>query len=43
MSIAIEASELGASCIDIYLVAYEAENYRKGKENFFEYIFDRIS
>ena len=31
--------ELGASCIDIYLVAYVAENYGKGKEKLTEYIF----
>lgn len=33
-------SKLGASCIDIYLVAYVAENYGAGKKRFFEYIFD---
>ncbi len=32
--------ELGANCIDIYLVAYVAENYGKGKEKFTEYIFN---
>lgn len=31
-------SDFGASCIDIYLVAYVADNYGKGKEKFFEYI-----
>ena len=35
-----DASKLGASCIDIYLVAYVAENYGKGKEKFTEYIFN---
>lgn len=29
---------LGASCIDIYLVAYVSENYGVGKQKFFEYI-----
>lgn len=33
-------SELGASCIDIYLVAYVSENYGSGKEKFFQYIKD---
>lgn len=33
--------ELGASCIDIYLVAYIAENYGKGRENFFEYVYNK--
>lgn len=31
-------SDFGASCIDIYLVAYVSESYGKGKHNFFEYI-----
>jgi len=31
-------SEFGASCIDIYLVAYVSETYGKGKEKFLEYI-----
>ncbi len=31
-------SNFGASCIDIYLVAYVSESYGKGKEKFFEYI-----
>jgi hypothetical protein len=30
--------ELGASCVDIYLVAYVAENYGPGKNIFFDYI-----
>jgi hypothetical protein len=29
---------LGASCIDIYLVAYVAESYGVGKDIFFEYV-----
>lgn len=31
-------SDFGANCIDIYLVAYVAEMYGKGKEKFFEYV-----
>lgn len=31
-------SEFGASCIDIYLVAFVAETYGKGKEIFFKYV-----
>ncbi|WP_010077403.1 hypothetical protein [Clostridium cellulovorans] len=31
-------NDFGASCIDIYLVAYVSETYGKGKEKFFEYI-----
>jgi hypothetical protein len=30
--------EFGASCIDIYLVAFVAENYLPGKQAFFKYI-----
>lgn len=30
--------DFGASCIDIYLVAYVAETFGAGKEKFFEYI-----
>ncbi|MBE6069331.1 MAG: hypothetical protein E7211_16830 [Clostridium lundense] len=30
--------DFGASCIDIYLVAYVTETYGKGKEKFFQYI-----
>lgn len=33
--------DLGASCVDIYLVAYVAETYGKGKERFFEYIKEK--
>lgn len=33
-------SDFGASCIDIYLVAYVAETYGAGKEKFFEYVRD---
>ena len=31
-------SEFGASCIDIYLVAFVAETYGKGKEIFYKYV-----
>ncbi len=31
-------SEFGASCIDIYLVAYVAETYGKGKDIFYNYV-----
>lgn len=31
-------TELGASCIDMYLVAYVAENYAPGKQAFIDYI-----
>ena len=31
-------SEFGASCIDIYLVAFVAENHGKGKELFYKYV-----
>lgn len=31
-------NEIGASCIDIYLVAYVAEMYGTGKDIFFDYI-----
>lgn len=31
-------SSFGASCIDIYLVAYISENYGTGKKRFFQYI-----
>ncbi|ANC79388.1 hypothetical protein ABE65_012310 [Fictibacillus phosphorivorans] len=30
--------ELGASCVDIYLIAYVAENYGPGKNIFLDYI-----
>lgn len=33
-------SDFGASCIDIYLVAYVSENYGSGKAKFFKYIKD---
>jgi hypothetical protein len=33
-----EPSSLGASCIDMYLVAYVSENYGSGKEKFFQFI-----
>lgn len=31
-------SDFGASCIDIYLVAYVSVSYGKGKQKFFEYV-----
>jgi len=34
----VKPLQLGASCMDIYLVAYVAENYGIGKSNFFRYI-----
>jgi pimeloyl-ACP methyl ester carboxylesterase len=36
----LHPKDLGASCIDIYLVAYVAETYGKGKKTFFKYIRD---
>lgn len=36
--LAARPSDFGASCIDIYLVAYVSETYGKGKDKFFEYI-----
>ncbi|WP_197282639.1 hypothetical protein [Bacillus sp. FJAT-18017] len=33
-----DPNDLGASCIDIYLVAYVAETFGPGKERFFRYI-----
>lgn len=33
-------NDLGASCIDIYLVAYVAENVKPGKQAFFEYVMN---
>lgn len=36
----VHPMKLGASCIDIYLVAYVAEMYGSGRENFFSYIFE---
>lgn len=32
--------DFGANCIDIYLVAYVAENYGSGRQTFFQYIKD---
>lgn len=34
----IHPTEIGASCIDIYLVAFVAENYGPSKKIFFDYI-----
>jgi hypothetical protein len=34
----IHPKEIGASCIDIYLVAFVAENYGPSKKIFFDYI-----
>jgi hypothetical protein len=34
----IDPKEIGASCIDIYLVAFIAENYGPSKKIFFDYI-----
>lgn len=36
-----DPNELGASCIDIYLVAYVAENFKPGKESFIEYVLKK--
>jgi hypothetical protein len=33
-----DSADFGASCIDIYLVAFVAENYKVGKQTFFDYI-----
>jgi hypothetical protein len=33
-----DPNDFGASCIDIYLVAYAAENYQPGKQAFLEYV-----
>lgn len=33
-----DPNDLGASCIDIYLVAYVAETFKPGKETFIEYV-----
>lgn len=39
-----DASNFGASCIDIYLVAYVAETFGAGKKKFFQYVKEnRIS
>ncbi|MBH0160451.1 hypothetical protein [Fictibacillus sp. 26RED30] len=36
--LSLHPKELGASCVDIYLIAYVAENYGPGKNIFFDYI-----
>lgn len=36
-----EPTELGASCVDIYLVGYVAQEFGPGRETFFKYIFDK--
>lgn len=36
-----DPSDLGASCIDIYLVAYVAENVKPGKQAFIEYVMNQ--
>lgn len=36
-----DVDEFGASCIDIYLVAYVAENYGKGRQNFIQYVKEK--
>lgn len=33
-----DPNDFGPSCIDIYLVAYVAENYKPGKQTFFDYV-----
>lgn len=33
-----DPNDFGPSCIDIYLVAYVAENYKPGKQAFFDYV-----
>ncbi|MDQ1002628.1 hypothetical protein QFZ28_003028 [Neobacillus niacini] len=33
-----DPNDFGPSCIDIYLVAYVAENYKPGKQAFFNYV-----
>ncbi|MEW9053047.1 MAG: hypothetical protein AB2392_17940 [Neobacillus sp.] len=33
-----DPNDFGASCIDIYLVAYVAETHKPGKQAFFEYV-----
>jgi hypothetical protein len=37
----LDPQEIGASCIDIYLVAYVSETYGSGKTRFFEFIKDK--
>ena len=34
-----DPNDFGPSCIDIYLVAYVAENYKPGKQAFFDYVY----
>lgn len=36
-----DPNDLGASCIDIYLVAYVAENVKPGKQAFHEYVMNQ--
>ncbi len=35
------SEELGASCIDIYLVAYVAEKHGSGRQNFIDYVLNK--
>jgi len=37
----IPPDKLGASCVDIYLVAYVAEEYGTGKKVFFDYVKEK--
>lgn len=42
--LSLDPKEIGASCIDIYLVAYVSENHGYGKSGFFQFVMDsRIS
>ena len=42
--LSLDPQLIGASCIDIYLVAYVSENHSSGKSRFFQFIMDsRIS
>ena len=42
--LSLDPQQIGASCIDIYLVAYVSENHGSGKSRFFQFIMDsRIS
>ncbi|WP_180956646.1 hypothetical protein [Bacillus canaveralius] len=36
--LSLHPNEIGASCIDIYLVAFVAQRYGAGKQRFFEYV-----
>jgi hypothetical protein len=36
-----DPSDFGASCIDIYLVAYVAETFGKGRKRFFQYVKEK--